>query len=389
MDEAKIQEAIAKAVEAGRVAGRAEGVAEATRERPGTVPEKKEAEADAKDFSFAKVANSLMAKDKSVAKKEWERSFDDPRCREKYVEQYGEKALTLANDASAGFLVPPQVMRDQLIPYLRVKMVAENLGVQRMSGLTYSPVKIPRQNGIGTAYWVGEATAITAEAAQTLDMISFNPKKAGAYTRTSKTLLRKSPAAAEPFVRSDLMEGIARLIDVAVIQGSGASGQPLGVANISGKTSVSFSGSTDVTKWQLLLDMQKGLEAANVPMDNAKWLMSVNDYYKLAKIQLPQAANGSTPYQGMPLLGNGNVTDLPSRLLFGKPIITTAAISDGTLFFCDWSDVILADWDVMEVSYDEGGSTLRTSDLAQFTVFQEVDVNVRHGASVCVGTSFS
>lgn len=367
-------EALAKAMQAAREAGRQAGLAEVNRARPtATVTTKAAA-----GFSLARVIASLASKDKSLAKEEWEMSRDV--CRE----FYNAKSLTLANDTAAGFLVPPDVMRDALIPLLRAPLILDQVGVARMSGLTYAPVQMPRQSSAATGYWVGETASVT-ETDQGVEMISLNPHKAGAATRISNTLIRKTPAAAEEFVRRDLAEVMRRLVEQAFFQGSGVSGQPLGLKNISGINTVSFSSSTDITKWSKLQEMVKEIEIDNANIANLVWVMHPTDYQILAAIQLPQAASS----QGYPVLSVGNVVEKQPRSLYGYPIFTTTNITAGTLFLFDPADVVFADWGPMELRATSEGATLALADMTLVTAFQEVDVEAYHAVSVCTGTSFT
>ena len=322
-------EALAKAMQAAREAGRAEARAELNRARPVAAANTKAASA----FSLARVIASLASKDKSLAKDEWEMSRDV--CRE----FYNAKSLTLANDTAAGFLVPPDVMRDALVPLLRSPLVLDTAGVSRMSGLTYAPVQMPCQS-----------------------------------------------AAAEEFVRRDLAEVMRRLVEAAFFEGSGVSGQPLGLKNISGINTVSFTSSTDVTKWAKLQQMVKEIEIDNANISNLVWVMHPTDYQILAAIQLPQAAG---PLQGYPILSTGNVVDKQPRSLYGYPILTTTNITAGTIFLFDPADVVFADWGPMELRATSEGATLALADMTLVTAFQEVDVEAYHAVSVCTGTSFA
>lgn len=368
--------AMAKAHEHGRAVERAS----MNRSRPTSPAEKSATE---KDFFLSRVILSLATRNKSLAESEWTRS--EIECGEHYAMRHSAKSLSLANDTSAGFLVPVSVMRDMLVPLLRSPLVLDTAGVARLSGLTYAPVQMPRQTAAATGYWVGETAAVT-ESDQSVDMLSLNPHKAGAATRISNTLIRKTPAAAEEFVRRDLAEVMRRLIEKAFFEGSGIAGQPLGLKNISGINTVSFSGSDGVTKWSKLQEMVKEIEIDNANISNLVWVMHPTDYQILAAIQLPQAAG---PLQGYPILSTGNVTDKQPRSLYGYPILTTTNVTAGTIFLFDPADVVFADWGPMELRATSEGATLALADMTLVTAFQEVDVEAYHPVSVCTGTSFT
>lgn len=372
------KEAMALAIKKAEALAYARAKADMSRERmgvAGSTPEKKEL--DVKEFSFTNVIRSLMAKDVSLAKKEWDMSRD--LCRD----EYKEKTLTLANDAAGGFLVPDEVRRDALIPYLRVQSVMDRAKVMRLSGLTYSPVKFPRQSGIETGYWVGETQAITASDSAT-DQMSLTPHKAGVAQKISNTLIRKAPAAAEQFVRTSVAETHKRFTEKAFFEGSGLAGQPVGLKNITGINTVSFSSRSDITIWTKLQSMVQALEEDNVQVDNLVWVMHPTDYHVLAQIQLPQAASSV----GYPMLSQGSVAAKTGRELYGYPIFVTANVTQDTVYLFDAADVVFADWGAMELKVTDQGQTLTLDDNTLVACVQEVDVNAFHAVSVCTGTAF-
>jgi len=369
-------EALAKAMHAAREAGRAEERATNNRSRPVSLS------TNAKSISLARVIRSLTTRDRSIAKDDWEMSLD--LCRDHYLERAGSKSLTLANDTSIGFLVPPEVMRDALIPLLRAPLVLDQVGVSRMSGLTYSPVQVPRQTGSATGYWVGETAAVT-ETDQTVDMLSMLPHKAGAATRISNTLIRKSPSAAEEFVRRDIAETMRRLVEAAFFEGQGFAGVPKGLKNIAGINTVSLASSSGTEVFSRLQSMVREIEIDNANISNLVWVMNPTDFWKIAGVQLPQAASSV----GYPVLSTGNVTEKQPRTLFGYPVVTTTNIAAQTVYLFDPADVVFADWGPMELRATSEGATLALADMSLVTCFQEVDVEAYHAASICIGTGFT
>ena len=373
------KDALALAVKSAREMGAAEERAKYERARPTASPEF--AEKSLAEFSFTRVIQSLMAKDTSFAKKEWEMSRD--LCKD----QYKEKTLTLANDAAGGFLVPDEVRRDMLIPYLRVQSVMDRAKVTRMSGLNYSPVKFPRQSGIETGYWVGETQAITASDSAT-DQMSLTPHKAGVAQKISNTLIRKAPAAAEQFVRTSVAETHKRFTEKAFFEGTGLAGQPLGLKNISGINTVSFTSRVGSNIFIKLQSMIQALEEDNANIDSCVWVMHPTDYHVLAQFAVPQAGVVADPLAGYPVLSNGSVASKTGRELFGYPILVTANITQDTIFLFDAADVVFADWGAMELRVTDAGQTLALDDNTLVVCVQEVDVNAFHPVSICTGTAF-
>jgi HK97 family phage major capsid protein len=71
------------------------------------------------------------------------------------------KDMSTQVDSLGGFIVPMQVMQDQMIPLLQASAVGLSAGVTNMPGLMGSPVTIPKITGATTAYWLGEVEAPT------------------------------------------------------------------------------------------------------------------------------------------------------------------------------------------------------------------------------------
>ena len=355
-------------------------------------------------FSIAKAISAMASRDWTNAK--YEREVSGDLCKE----WYSQKALSLGNDASAGYLVPPQFLRDQLIPLLRSQLVFDRLNVTRFPGLVNSPVQIPRQRTAATGYWVGESSSVNTSD-QSLDLLSMVPHKGGAATKITNTLLRKSPSAAEDFVRRDLAEILQRLMENAFFEGTGSSGQPRGLmydpaaGNIGVAVTdqnVDFSATTDgatiITKAQQMIQL---IETRNGRINNLAWVMHPKVWHKILQIQKPEAANGGTPYVGNPIVSGSVVTGdgiTTARTLFGYEVVTTTNLATSSpagtsnrsaIYLADYRDTAFADWGPVELRVTTEGQTLALADTTLVTAFQEMDVGILHPESVCVGLNFN
>lgn len=138
--------------------------------------------------------------------------------------------LTVASAAAGGYLVATEKQRPTDI--LRSWSVVARAGVTILDGLVGNP-SIPRVIAAAQANWkTGESQSIT-QGEPTLGEAVATPKQAAGYMRFSRQLMLQSEAF-DQFIESQLLEAVGGLLDQAVIAGTGAAGQPTGIANTVG-----------------------------------------------------------------------------------------------------------------------------------------------------------
>jgi len=310
------------------------------------------------------------------------------------LDETRKKALAAGSGAGSD-LVPTEVM-SEIIPLLRSKMILEDMGVRRMSGLTGSPVQIPRQTAAATGYWVGENSAITASDSND-DLLSLTPKKAAAMSQLSNTMLRTGIASGtiEQYVRDDLANVLARTIQTAFFNGSGSSNQPTGVLNVSGINTVDWSSvTTKALVADALMDMIKELDVDNVDVGSGSvaWCMHPRVFHALAKYL--RDADTEIPV----LTGNQSTMSAQGSYLtpniLGFPFFTTTDMptelspTDSDILLAKWDEVIFADWASMELAVSTEADTAFANDQTWVRVIQEVDVLATHEVAICAGRDF-
>lgn len=142
-------------------------------------------------------------------------------------------------DTAGGFLVPTQVFDREIIPLLRPRVIAMELGVQELQA-TGSPVEIPSEKS-GPA-----VDAVAENAANTATDLSFGsliatPHTAQSYIKASRRFLSMG-AGAESFIRNRMAEEIALTMNQWILKGTGAAGQPTGILNTTGLATNGASG---------------------------------------------------------------------------------------------------------------------------------------------------
>jgi HK97 family phage major capsid protein len=141
--------------------------------------------------------------------------------------------LTAGTASAGGFLVNSTGL--EYAPALRPRSVVLRAGAQVVP-VKGGAVFVPRgASGITTAWLVNEATQ-ASESQPVFGIVQPTPKMLSAYCEVSRQLLLQSNADA--VLRQEILAAAATALDAAALNGSGASGEPLGIIGTPGIGSV-------------------------------------------------------------------------------------------------------------------------------------------------------
>lgn len=275
--------------------------------------------------------------------------------------------LTAASGSGGGYLVSGGNV--SFIELLRNRSVLMTLGAERLTGMVGN-FTIPRQVSSATSYWQAtEANALT-ESQPIFGQLSFSPKTAGAYTEVSRQLMLQSSPSVEALVRKDLAETVALSVDAAGLTGTGASGQPLGILNVSGIGSVTGA-SIDYAK---VLEFQSDVAAGNALAPGCAYACPP----AIATLLKQRQRFSSTDSP----LWSGNIYE---GSVEGFRSMSTNQIPTGTLVFGDWAQVIIAEWGELEVMVNP--YTNFQAGIYGVRCFYTIDVGLRYPGAFSVATS--
>ena len=280
-----------------------------------------------------------------------------------------KRTLSATGGATVGGnVVATNLLAGDFIDLLRNRMLATQLGVQVLSGLVGN-VAIPKQSSAGTAYWITpEGTAPTVSQLA-LGQVTMTPKTVGARTDFTRQLLKQSTPSIDMLVQNDLIRVLATAIDLAIFEGTGASGQPSGISIASGIGSVAGAS----------FDRSKALE-------NVKNVMTAN-----ADVATMSFVTNPTVWQT--LKNKAIASNYPAFLIdeldkmVGYPVKVTNQISAGTMLFGDFSQAILGSWGVLDLTIDP--YSLSSTGNIRVVAFQSVDVGVRQAGAFSKTTGIS
>lgn len=288
--------------------------------------------------------------------------------------------LVVGTAGAGGNLVATDLLAGSFIDLLRHAMVLDRMGVTWLRDLNGN-VAIPSHTGAATGYWLAESGAPT-ESQQVVGQVTLTPKTVGAFTDYSRRLLLQASLDVEAFVRGDLAMIIGQSIQLAAINGSGASNQPTGVLNTSGIGSVAGGTNGLAPTYDHMVDLESAVANANADVGNLAYLTNTKVRGKLRKTQEFSSTNGkpvwtSSAERGVgEVLGYGAVTSnaVPSDLTKGTSTGVCSAI-----VFGNWADMMIGMWGGLDIMLDPyAGATAGTK---RVIALQDVDVALRQVAS--------
>lgn len=240
-----------------------------------------------------------------------------------------QKALTESVFEDGGSLVRDQVSAD-FIELLRSALAVRGLvrEVQFKGSLT-----IGRQNGAATAAWVGEGDNI-ATSQPSFGELQLQAKKLAALVPLSNDLLRNPSTGIEALVRDDILAVMARKLDLALLEGSGAAHEPRGM-NLWVHTDNQFA-DTGTDAENMIADLAKAIrlvDAANVTMVNPAFIMHPRTRWAIAAAM--NSVSGDHPF--LDEMSRGSILGIPVRTTSGM----TASGSDYKIYFAAWGHGVL------------------------------------------------
>ena len=282
-----------------------------------------------------------------------------------------KRDMTVGTNSAGGYLVGTDLRPQNFIDLLRARSRAAALGATMLNGLVGN-VAIPKLTGAATGYWLtNEATAIT-ESQQTIGQLALSPKTVGAYTELSRLLMLQSTPAADQLVMDDLSKVIALAIDLAVFEGSGASGQPTGISNTAGIGSV--TGTT--IAYAGIVEFQTDVAAGNALSPSAAYVTTPAVAGLL--MQRQRFTSTDTP------LWTGSVLD---GQMAGFRATTTTQVTAASMVFGDFAQVVIGSWGMFELALNPYANF--TAAISGIRAIQSVDVGIRQAAAFSRATSIT
>lgn len=281
------------------------------------------------------------------------------------TEKFKQFKRDLTTSGTAGNLVGTDHLANNFIDLLRNRTMITQMGALMLSGLRES-ISIPKQTGAATGGWIAEGSEQTLSD-QTFGNLALSPKTASARTRMTRKLILQSNPQIEAIVMNDLIRVLALIIDLAAINGDGASNNPTGILNTSGIGTVAGA----ALDWSKVVELETDVSASNADDLGSMYYFTNATVRGLLKTRKKDAGSGIFLWEG------GEVNGYQGRV--------SNQVPSATMIFGAFSQLILAMWGGLDVLIDPYSESGKGNVI--INTFQSADIGVRHAAAFSAATS--
>jgi HK97 family phage major capsid protein len=273
-----------------------------------------------------------------------------------------EKRATMTTTGAAA-VVPDDYRADQFIGLLRNSLIVRSLGARVLPGLK-GDTSLPKATGSATAFWVNEGEALT-ESGTTYSGIKLEPKTVGALTAFSRQLALQGNPAIEALLRDDISAVVGLAVDKALIHGTAAAKQPVGILNVVGIQTASLATLT----WAAIVTMLEKLGLENVSPNAV--LTHAKASTKL-QTTLKDASAGSVY-----LMDGGRVAGLPAYVT-NQLDAKAGSPAKGRVIAGDFSQTVIGEFGVTEILANPYAAGYYEKGDVQLRIMHSMDAVVRH-----------
>lgn len=285
----------------------------------------------------------------------------------------GTRDLTAASAPGGGYLVATESSPSSFVELVRARSVTRSMGAITLPGLTNN-VAICKQTGSVLTTWLSTGSIQIPESTPSLGQIGMSPKTISGYIEISRQLARQSNPSAEAFSMRDLSVSLSLAVDRAAINGSGASGQPLGLLNTPGIGSVSGA-SLDYAD---LIEMQTDVLTSGDDID-------LTTAGSVATLPVAAALMQRVEFAGTSArLWQGS---LAAGTVVGARAMSSNQLPDATMVFGAWSDLVIGEWGVLELEVNPFAGFQQG--IIAVRGMYSVDVAVRRASSFSAAAGIS
>ena len=269
----------------------------------------------------------------------------------------------LTEGVAGASLIAEELLGSSFIELLRNNMILNTLGITTLDDLQ-GDIAIPRQSGAGTAFWLATDETDITESTPTFDQVTMTPKNVGAMEIYTRQLLLQSSVSIEALIRADLAAILGLASDLAGLYGTGAGGQPTGVANTTGINEPgTFAAATPT--YQEIVAFEDAIAVDNALLGNLAYLTD------------PTIRGGLKTSEKF--TNTGFTVWEPGNTLNGYRAEVSTQVTAGDVFFANWSDLLQGIWDGLEILADP--YTLGARFNVRLIAIWTTDFAVRHPES--------
>lgn len=274
---------------------------------------------------------------------------------------WSKRDLNTTDDSA---LIAQDYRGGDFIDVLRNASSVMQAGSTMLSGLKGN-VTIPKKTAASSAGWISSEGGAASESEFTDGSVTMTPRTLGAFTDLTRLMMMQSSLDIEALVRDDLSRAIALAIDLGALQGSGSSGQPTGIKNVSGVNKPTSFAAANPTFAEVVA-LETAVAEDNALLGNLAYILPASMY---GALKTTAKASG----QGL------FVVEQPGNTINGYRGIVSNQVTSGDLFFGNFADLLIGMYGGLDILVDP--YTASSSGNVRIRALQTVDVAVRNAVS--------
>jgi HK97 family phage major capsid protein/HK97 family phage prohead protease len=343
-------------------------------------------EKEARSFSFIKLFRALSAEPEQRDKFAKEAAFEFDACRAAADQMthrsakgtviptdvllqplVGQRNTIIGAKTAAGYTnagtnsIQTLLLTSSFIDLLRNRSFLMGV-VTELSGLVGN-IDIPKQATGPAAEWIGEDEAATATGV-TFGLVSLRPKTLSARGELTRRLLMQNSLGVEALFRSDMVKVMALEFDRAGLYGSNANNQPKGLSRYT--INAGYWAQAGRPTFAELVQMETEIAADNADVQNMAYAFNTRLRGHMKTTRKFSDGNDGNIWE------SGNTVN-------GYATQVSNTITNGDVFFGNWSDLLMGMWGGLDVTVDP--YTHSDKGRIRITQFQDVDFTVRREES--------
>ena len=274
---------------------------------------------------------------------------------------WSKRDLNTTDDSA---LIAQDYRGGDFIDVLRNASSVMQAGSTMLSGLKGN-VTIPKKTAASSAGWISSEGGAASESEFTDGSVTMTPRTLGAFTDLTRLMMMQSSLDIEALVRDDLSRAIALAIDLGALAGSGSSGQPTGIKNVSGVNKPTSFAAANPTFAEVVA-LETAVAEDNALLGNLAYILPASMY---GALKTTAKASG----QGL------FVVEQPGNTINGYRAIVSNQVTAGDLFFGNFADLLIGMYGGLDILVDPYSSA--SSGNVRIRALQTVDVAVRNAVS--------
>jgi HK97 family phage major capsid protein/HK97 family phage prohead protease len=343
-------------------------------------------EKEARSFSFIKLFRALSADPDQRSRFDKEAAFELEACRTAADQMthrsakgtviptdvlltplVGQRNTIIGAQTASGYTnagtnsIQTLLLTSSFIDLLRNRSFLMGV-ITELSGLVGN-IDIPKQATGPAASWIGEDEA-AAGTGITFGLVSLRPKTLSARGELTRKLLMQNSLGVEALFRSDLVKVMALELDRAGLYGTNANNQPKGLSRYT--INAGYWAQAGRPTFSELVQMETEIAADNADVNSMAYAFNTRLRGHMKTTRKFSDGNDGTIWE-------------PGNTVNGYATQVSNVITNGDVFFGNWSDLLMGMWGGLDVTVDP--YTHSDKGRIRITQFQDVDFTVRREES--------